>query len=134
MNLTQDSVDAIAELTQKEREAGPFILYHWSPRSRHGQIEKYGLRPGSRARYDKWNPPYICFCASPSAAWGCLTNKEEGEWDLWMVWSGVPSGYEILPTYGADILPEYRVYERIYKRDIWYVGTRVLQRSRDIRK
>jgi len=59
-------------------------------------------------------------------AWGLSANmdKRKIEWDLWMVWSSVLDGYETLSTDGSGRPTEYRTYHRIYKRDIWYVGTR----------
>uniref|UniRef100_A0A6M3JF93 Uncharacterized protein n=1 Tax=viral metagenome TaxID=1070528 RepID=A0A6M3JF93_9ZZZZ len=44
--------------------------------------------------------------------------------DLWMVWSNNLKGYETLSTDGSGKPTEYRVYHRVFKRDIWYVGTR----------
>lgn len=41
-----------------------------------------------------------------------------------MMWSNIPSGYEVLFIEGTKKPKEYRIYERIFKRDIWYVGTR----------
>ena len=60
-------------------------------------------------------------------AWGlsAALSEEDGEWDLWMMWSHVvPKGWEILSTDGSHKPTEYRVYDRIPKRNIWYVGTR----------
>jgi len=51
-----------------------------------------------------------------------MTDESES-WDLWQVWSNRPSNYErVLSAKGS--IDEYRVYERIYKSDIWYVATR----------
>lgn len=103
--------------------AKSFILYHWSPISRRKQILKKGLCPGSKSRCGQWHPPYICFSDSPSFAWGAsaVFSRESGEWDLWMVWTDRLEGYEKLP---GNKPAEYRVYHRIPKRDIWFVGTR----------
>lgn len=110
-----------------------FPLYHWSPTPRRGQINRYGLRPSSRSVDGQWKPPYVCFSDSPSLAWG-LSGKfhpEVPSWDLWMVWNTVPSGYEALPFDGDELdrIKEYRVYERIFKRDLWYVATRTAEAS-----
>ena len=106
----------------------PFILFHWSPVSRRKQVQRRGLCPGSRSRSrcGQWNPPYVCFSHSPSQAWAlsAAMMDEPGEWDLWMVWSNVPSSYKTRSNDGSGKPTEYRVYERIWKRDIWYVGTR----------
>lgn len=105
-------------------------LYHWSPTERRGQINRYGFRPSMRSVDGLWKPPYVCFSDSPSLAWAISgqLRPEIPSWDLWMMWSDVPSGMEVLPF---DVEPgqrerikEYRVYERVFKRDIWYVATR----------
>ena len=106
-----------------------FPLYHWSPASRRKQINRYGLRPGSRSVCQQWKPPYICFSDSPSLAWVLSrTHAQPGEeWDLWMIWNNVAKGYEKLKCGDnpSGAWPtEYRVYERIWKRDVWYVGSR----------
>ena len=58
-------------------------------------------------------------------AWAlsAMFHNEKESWDLWMIWSNViPHGYERLPLSGNI---EYRVYDRIPKKNIWYVGTRI---------
>jgi len=44
------------------------------------------------------------------------------------MWSNVPSGMEAIwdtdSSTGKSYVKEWRVYERVYKRDIWYVATR----------
>lgn len=115
------------------RTRGPaFLLYHWSPTSRRKQINRLGLRPSSWSTDRLWKPPYICFSASPSLAWGLSGGTERGGehewWDLWMVWSSLLSGFEEIPFDDPrdpdGRVKEYRVYERVYKRDLWYVGSR----------
>jgi hypothetical protein len=109
-----------------EKIMKPFLLYHWSLISRRKQILKRGLCPGSKSRDHEWNAPYICFAASPSMAWALsagMSNKEQ-QWDLWMMWSNSVKGYEKLFQDGTKNPTEYRIYERVFKRDIWYVGTR----------
>lgn len=107
----------------------PFPLYHWSPTTRRGQINRRGLVPGSLSTDRLWRPPFVCFADSPSLAWALsgMTGRgpEVASWDLWMTWSDVPSGMEaILFDDDRSRVKEYRVYERIYKRDLWYVATR----------
>lgn len=107
-----------------------FPLYHWSPASRRMSILRYGLRPGFLSNCGAWRPPYVSFSDSPSLAWvlSGLYRKKGEEWDLWMMWSNVPSGYEKLKTgdnpRGAGWPSEYRVYERVPKKSIWYVASR----------
>lgn len=105
-----------------------FPLYHWSPTSRRRGIEHDGLKPSSRSVDGQWRPPYICYSDSPSMAWALSgqIHPEVPSWDLWMTWSDTPRGYEMLPLDGDPLgrIKEYRIYERIYKRDLWYVGSR----------
>lgn len=103
-------------------------LYHWSPRDRRKQILRYGLKPGVKSRDGLWKPPYVCLSDRPSLAWslsGGMRSVPKGTtWDLWEVWLGGVRGYEVIPR--DDGSPkEYRVYERIYKRDMWWAGERV---------
>ena len=97
-----------------------FIVYHWSPRSRRKSILKYGLVPGSISRCGQWRSKYICFSDSPSAAWG-LSGALDGpqEWDMWMAWSR-----DIKLNQTSWHKNEFRAYHRVYKRQIWYVGSR----------
>ena len=104
-----------------------FLLFHWSPAERRKQILKYGLRPGCFSRCGQWKPPYVCFSKTPSLAWALsgIRDDKPGTWDLWQMWSNVPKGYETLSTDGSGKPTEYRVYHRIFKRDVWYIGSRV---------
>lgn len=105
-------------------------LYHWAPRERRKQILKMGLVPGSRSVSGDWKPPYVCFSDDPLLAW-TLSGKihpEIEKWDLWMVFGTTPSHWElILDTYvntGRHYIKEYRVYERIKKRNVIYIASR----------
>ena len=103
------------------------LLYHWAPVERRPSILRRGLVPGSWSRDRLWRPPYVCFADSPSLAWGLSggTSPTHSEWDLWMVDDDRLGGYEVIPFDGEpDRIKEYRVYERVYKRDLWWVGTR----------
>lgn len=105
------------------------LLFHWSPTSRRKQILRRGLMPGSKSVDGLWKPPYVCFADSPSLAWALSGMTSRGSqvksWDLWQMWSDVPSRMEELPfDDDPERIKEYRVYERIFKRDLWYVGTR----------
>lgn len=109
----------------------PFPLFHWSPTRNRGQITRYGFRVGMRSTDGLWRPPFTCFALSPSLAWE-LSGRRKPEimsWDLWQMWSDRPSGMEaIFNTYvdsGESYVQEYRVYERVPKRNIWLVATRV---------
>jgi hypothetical protein len=106
------------------------LLYHWSPTDRRGQINKYGFRPSMRSVDGLWKPPYVCFSDSPSLAWGLsgAFHPEIHSWDLWMTDTTCVSGYETImfdrDRTEPERVKEYRIYERIFKRDIWYVATR----------
>jgi hypothetical protein len=103
------------------------MLFHWSPKSRRKQILRYGLCPNKLSRDKLWKTPFVCFAPSPSLAWGLsgALSRKNNEWDLWMVWlDRVQKTYEKLFDDRDNTVKEYRIYERLYKRDIWYVGTR----------
>lgn len=103
-------------------------LYHWSPTARRKQIKKRGLVPGCWSTDRLWKPPCVCYADTPSLAWalsGALPRgREHDSWDLWQTYDDVPSGYEAIAFDGSDDVKEYRVYERIYARDLWYVASR----------
>ena len=99
-------------------------FYHWALKERRKRIERVGLVPGNWSRDRLWKPPYVCLAPFPELAWnlsGAL-DKSPKVWDLWQVWVGEQSGYEEL-LFDNGNLKEIRVYERIYKRNIWYVGS-----------
>lgn len=108
-------------------------LYHWSPAKNRNSINKYGLDINKKSLQGDWKPPYVCFSDEPILAW-ILSGRMwpgSGEWDLWMC--HVPSQtsfnhYEIiLDTYintGRHYIKEYRIYTRVYKRDLTYIGSR----------
>jgi hypothetical protein len=109
-------------------------MYHWAPVIRRKQIIRYGLLPGKRpttTQGDDRRIPYVCLGDSPSWAWalsGAMKYTPKGEWDLWMTWMDRIKD----PVVHADPsrhtgLYEVRTEHRIYKRDIWYVGSRVKQ-------
>lgn len=112
----------------------PFLLFHWSPRSRRKSILKYGLKPGCRSnmhtssdpaiRY--WLAPYVCWAKSPSYAWAASAAyaRRAGQWDLWCTWSDMAGKY-VTRTCGKQWWQrEYRTVERVKKMNIWYVGSR----------
>ena len=102
-------------------------LFHWSPSTRHRSILRRGLEPGKLSTDRLWRPPYVAYAPHPSLAWA-LSGRfrpEVESWDLWQTWtSRIEGGYETLFDDRDNTIKEFRVYERIPKRDIWYVGTR----------
>lgn len=109
------------------------VLYHWSPTSNRRSINKIGLVPGRLTLQGDWRPPYIAFADEPRLGW-MLSGRmypEIKSWDLWMVYHAFQTsykGYEIITdTYrdnGRHFVKEYRIYTRVYKRDLDYIGTR----------
>lgn len=100
------------------------MLFHWSPTERRKSINRTGLVPGSRSVCGLWRPPYVAFADTPSLAFSLARHREVESWDLWMTWLSRIASVEQLPDDRDDTCKEYRVYERIYKRDLWLVGTR----------
>lgn len=109
-------------------------LYHWSPRERRKSIERRGLQPGSRSLQGAWRPPYIALSRDPIMAWTLVLRKGETDhlttWDLWSVSVYDLAHYEMLydhyPDTGRQFIHEVRVYDRIYKRDLNWVGERTI--------
>lgn len=109
------------------------VLYHWSPTANRPSIIKRGLEPGRRSLQGDWKPPYVAFSDEPNLAWALSGRMypEIKHWDLWMCYSDAQTSfnhYEIcLDTYittGKHYVKEYRIYTRVYKRDLIYVATR----------
>lgn len=103
-------------------------LYHWAPAARRKQIVRYGLRPGSRVTTSsEVGAPCVCFADSPSWAWALTLNGRghDGEWDLWQTWLHALTEPLVLasPDRPSGIY-EVRTEHRVYKRDLWYVGSR----------
>lgn len=103
----------------------PFPLYHWSPVARRASILRHGLRPGSLSRCGQWKPPYICLSDSPSRGWGLSGAMDDAfdQWDLWMVWSNA-AGRLRRRKDGGKVVIEYRAFDPIPKRHVWWVGSR----------
>lgn len=104
------------------------IFYHWSPLERRNSINRLGLVPGRWSRDRVWKPPYVCLAPTVQGAWaltGGMRYDHEKDliWDLWEVWVGEQAGYETNP-YDSGQVKEIRVYDRIYKRNVWWVGSR----------
>lgn len=101
----------------------PAILYHWSPAERRRSIERLGLVPGKRSHsLPEFYPPYVCLGFTPRSAWilsGDL-HPEIKLWDLWQV--HLSDGHQVSL---ANDDREWRVYDRVYKRGVWYIASRV---------
>ena len=111
----------------------PFLLYHWSPTKNRKSILHDGLCPLKPANLDGNDPANegfratnICFTRSPSASWALSATVigKAQSYDLWMVWSDVKPYKTLTCDSSIWTLTEYRIFERIPKSKIWYVGTR----------
>ena len=80
-----------------------------------------------------WRPPYVALSDEPLLAWQLSGRMfpDVPSWDLWLVYHEAQSSYDgceiITDTYpdtGRTFVKEYRVYTRIFKRDVAYVATR----------
>ena len=102
-----------------------FALYHWAPTLRRKQINRYGLRPNSVSSDRLWKPPYVCLADSPVLAWDLIGRFRPlvETFDLWWTTGHAAMPYETIPSDDGQVR-EYRVYHRIFKRDLWMVGTR----------
>lgn len=108
------------------------VLYHWSPTANRRSIQRNGLMPGKLSLSGDWRPPYVALADEPLLAW-FLSGRiwpEIKSWDLWMCYAENQTSFNgweiILDTYrsGRTYVKEYRIYKRIYKRDLHYIGTR----------
>ncbi len=111
------------------------IIYHWSPTINRPSINRLGLVTHRRTLQGLWRPPFVSFSDDPYLAW-ILSGKmwpDIKEWDLW--YCHVPSQtsfdhYEVItdtyPDTGRHFIKEYRIYTRVYKRDLTYLATRII--------
>lgn len=105
-------------------------LYHWAPAARRKSIKRNGLVPGKRSVNNEWKPPYICFADDVCLAWSLsgYIHPEIKEWDLYQVYPEDMRHWEIIfDTYyssGHHYIKEYRVYHRIFGRNVHYVASR----------
>ena len=114
------------------------ILYHWSPAVNRSNVNKLGLLTHRRTLQGHWRPPYICFSDDPCLAW-VLSGRmypEIKKWDLWMCNMASQTSfdsYEIItdtyPDSGRHYVKEYRIYTRVYKRDLIYLATRTIKEN-----
>jgi hypothetical protein len=119
-----------------------FGLYHWSPTDRRKSIQRSGLVPGKASVIGGrgYRVPVLCFSDNPMIAWN-LSGRlfpEVTSWDLWMMWSDVPSIMEEIPFDNGDdpageyIVKEYRVYEPVKRGDLWLVATRTQEPAKPL--
>ena len=124
--LQRESVELQSSLLAQE----PYRwLYHWSPASRRRQINRYGLRPRQRTTTstEGFTGMALCLADSPSWAWALTLQGRghDGEWDLWQTSLNRIIDPIVLATPDRPSgLHEVRTEHRIYKRDLWHVGSR----------
>lgn len=123
-------------------------MYHWSPRSRLGSIQRLGLVPGKlnvqpskhvygvdpedeNYEYLKKQGYYrqdsVSFSADPATAWSYSHGAwgTEGTFDLWQVFLTKDDAVFVSPMWGGRIV-EVRVRNRIHKRRLLWVGERTV--------
>jgi hypothetical protein len=109
------------------------FLYHWSPTANRASINRIGLDIGRRTLQGEWRPPYVCFSDDPVLAWGLSGRMwpEIKSWDLWVCNLRAQDSfdhYEVItdtyPSTGRTFIKEYRIYTRVFKRDLKYLATR----------
>lgn len=109
-------------------------LFHWAPSARRKQILRYGLRPGMRPTTSSvptvsYGAPCVCLADSASWAWalsGEMDYTPSGEWDLWQTQLDRLVDPIVLPSpHRMTGIYEVRTEHRVYKRDLWWVGSRV---------
>lgn len=106
-------------------------LYHWAPAPRRKQITRYGLVPGRRPTTSSgYGAPCVCLADSPSWAWALTLEGRgwDGEWDLWQTYLEALENPVVLGDHTGTRpsgIYEVRAEHRIYKRDVWYVGSRI---------
>ena len=114
----------------------PFLLYHWSPRSRRASILRGGLRMKQRSPDRSWRPPYLCWSKFPNMAWSLSATHgpKMQVWDLWCAWSdrvGKLKRCNFYPDRRKSWFnDEYRSYENVPAKRTWLVGTRLFRSRR----
>lgn len=125
------------------------IGYHWSPIARRASITRLGLVPGRRPTCSSsakdwhdgglvpsdWRPDYVCLGADPdmAAAYSWRVHGEPGEtWDLWQVYLLRSDDLRGRRDGGRELI-EARVHNRIPKRRISFIATRLLVPGRGSR-
>lgn len=120
--------DEHRQISEAIKAVEPFrMLYHWAPTARRKQIIRYGLRPSMRATTSSVCAPMICFADSPSWAWALSGGMRSDVtwWDLWQTSLDRLDEPTVLgsPDRSSGIY-EVRTTKRVYKRHVWYVGSR----------
>lgn len=116
--------------TRLARDRG-MSLYHWTPTKNRNGIIRRGLLPHRRPTTHastSWRAPYVCFGDTVAWAWalsGGQRSAPDGSWDLWETRISDLTDPIILPVDHVNGIHEIRTEHRVFKRHLWYVGTRV---------
>lgn len=119
-------------------------IYHWSPRDRLPRIKRLGLMPGMRSPrlsqdvpedadiqgWWQWRAPYVCFSTTPATAWNYALVIRGVTYDLWEAYLKPSDEVYVMPMWG-DAIQEVRVYNRILKSRLNFVGERTALRGRN---
>lgn len=114
------------------------VLFHWAPASKRRGIVRYGLLPGqpptcmdSEDAPEEYRQTAVCLGTSPSHAWslsGDLYATPGDTWDLWQM--NLDDNDLVIPLpFEGFRLQEIRVANRIHKRRVWYVASRVVSEN-----
>lgn len=128
--LTTQLLDEAQAALDKLMVDRDMLLYHWAPITRRKQIIRFGLRPSMRPTTNAsldWKAPHVCLADDPSWAWllsGAQRGSPAGDWDLWQTWASRLEEPHIVPGDVSNGIHEVRTSHRIFKRDLWLVGTR----------
>ncbi len=131
--ISDEMIEVVKQNKLPKNPGEDLCFYHWSPSKNRKSIEHDGLAPGRLSLQGDWRPPYVAFSAEPVLAWtlsGRMYPSIES-WDLWMMntcsqtsvehWEAI---LEMYPDTRRHYIKEYRIYGRIFKRDLHYIGSR----------
>ena len=133
MRRTRKDVSGVPRSKLPPLPESDLLFYHWSPTRNRNSINRYGLDIRRRSLQGDWKPPYVCFSEDPQLGWLLSGDMwpEIDSWDLWMCTVHRQTSfnhYEIITdTFvdtGRHYIKEFRVYTRVYKRDLIHLATR----------
>lgn len=120
------------------------ILYHWSPSVNRPGIQRLGLVPGrAPVTYTDSDPGFradhTCFAEDPLWAWalsGDVIGKPGQSWDLWCANVDLKlHRFKRMRHHPDEVAHpcrwhEWRIYDRVYKRNVVYVASRTIPRKK----
>lgn len=104
----------------------PFVLYHWSPRSRLRSIRNHGLRIGSLSTCRQWRPNHICLSNTPARALMLCPHIKDGTiLDLYEVFPMLHwRVYRMCRPRGMNLIPEWRILNSVPKSRMYRIASR----------